>query len=269
MTIAVVWQEGEHLWCAADTRLVSGPKDTPTAEIGSKIYRIPVSVSAMYPDGLVRAPHYWTEYGFVYAGAALPAAMTAATASTLLQKLAREGGRGNPPRFEEISNLVHRLAKRFMDDRRRFNAEGLFSAAFFGWCPHEDKYKVARIEGRDDADAFRVEISYPPAPQSNGSPWVVLGSGTPLFNRIIAGLDQTQDQLPRRAVEKMVADGSDKTVGGATTIGAAGKNGFDLFFSLETPTPSDTHQRRVFNGLDLDYEIGTVGEYLITINSTT
>ena len=74
MTIAVVWQEDGFQWCAADTRLVAGDDDRLATEIAAKIYAIPVVVSAM-ANGFPRQPHYWTQYGFVYAGAALPAAM--------------------------------------------------------------------------------------------------------------------------------------------------------------------------------------------------
>ena len=173
MTIAVIWQEDGLLWCAADTRLVAGRDDRPTTEIAAKIYAIPVVVGALDMEHEPRQPHYWTQYGFVYAGAALPASMTAVTASTLLQKLAHPGDRTDPPRFEQIAALVHRLAKRFMEDRRRFGMEdrlrfegdGIFSAAFFGWCPHEMKYKVAHIDGRTDAGGFRVELFYPPPPK--------------------------------------------------------------------------------------------------------
>src|SRR5208282_160004 len=76
VTIAVVWQEDGFQWCAADTRLVAGDDDRPATEIAAKIYAIPVVVSAM-GNGFPGQPHYWTQYGFVYAGAALPAAMTA------------------------------------------------------------------------------------------------------------------------------------------------------------------------------------------------
>jgi hypothetical protein len=45
MTIAVIWQEDGFQWCAADTRLVAAD-DEPTTEIATKIYAIPVVVSA-------------------------------------------------------------------------------------------------------------------------------------------------------------------------------------------------------------------------------
>jgi hypothetical protein len=75
MTIAVVWHEDGLLWCAADTRLVAGIDDKTTSEMAAKIYSIPLSISAFDPSldpSLAsferRQPHYWTQYGFVYAG---------------------------------------------------------------------------------------------------------------------------------------------------------------------------------------------------------
>lgn len=267
MTIAVIWQEDGLQWCAADTRLVAGPADETTTEIASKIYAIPVVVGALDLELEARQPHYWTQYGFVYAGAVLPASMTAVTASTLLQKLARPGERANPPTFEEIAALVHRLSKRFMEDRTRFGGDGIFSAAFFGWCPHEERYKVACINGRNDAGSFRVELTYPSPPENDGDPWLVLGSGASAFRETLASYRSTEKhitrRIPRRVIDRMVAEGPDPTVGGATSIGAAHKHGFELFCAVEPITPGEPAARRVFNGLDLDTEIGQIGQYIV------
>jgi hypothetical protein len=173
MTIAVLWQEDGLQWSAADTRLVAGRNNQPTTEIAAKIYAIPVVLVALDAALKPREPHYRTQYGFVYAGAALPASMTAVTASTFLQKLGHPGDRADPPTFEQIAGLVHRLANRFMAERRQFGGEGIFSAAFFGWCPHAMKYKIAHIDGRNDAGSFRVELFYPPPPETDGEPWLV------------------------------------------------------------------------------------------------
>ncbi|WP_127902513.1 hypothetical protein [Solirhodobacter olei] len=273
MTIAVIWQENGRQWCAADTRLVAGSEDKPTTEIATKIYAIPVVASAMDQEDHLRIPHYWTQYGFAYAGSALPATMTAVTASTLLQKLARPGDLSNPPTFEQIAGFVHRLAERFMKERRQFSEgkgknsdDGIFSAAFFGWCPHEMKYKVAHIDGRMEA-AFRVELTYPDAPPKDGDPWLVLGTAKEAFDEALKAYRRTEPHitsgLPRRAIDKMVAEGPDPTVGGATSIGAAGQNGFDLFWVAEPITPGQPQARRLFNGLDLDTEVGQIGQYLV------
>lgn len=267
MTIAVIWQEDGFQWCAADTRLVAGNDDEPMTEIAAKIYAIPVVAGALDPGLNPRQPHYWTQYGFVYAGAALPASMTAVTASTFLQKLARPGDRADPPTFEQIAELVHRLAERFMADRRRFRSDGIFSAAFFGWCPHALKYKIAYIDGRNDAGSFRVELSYPAPPQTDGNPWLVLGDGASTFKSTLAAYRGTEGHItkrvPRRVIDKMVAEGRDRTVGGATSVGAAHQHGFELFYAVEPITPGQSAARRVFNGLDLDTEVGQVGPYIV------
>jgi hypothetical protein len=61
----------------------------------------------------------------------------------------------------------------------------------------------------------------------------------------------------------MVAEGQDRTVGGATSIGAAHQHGFELFYALEPVTLGQSAVRRIFNGLDLDSEVGHVGQYLV------
>lgn len=269
MTIAVIWLEDGHQWCAADTRLVAGDKDDPITEIGSKIFSISVSTSAIIPGAGTRAPHYSTEYGFVYAGSALPAVLTAATASTLLSKLGSRGGRTSPPEFERMAELVHRLAKRFIIERRRFDGDGTFSAAFFGWCPHAGDYKIAHIEGRKDADIFRVELSYPSKPQVDGEPWLVLGGAAAAFrttfNAFVASGNHITSRVPRRVIDKMVAENVDRTVGGSTSVGFAHQKGFELLWTVEPITQGTSATRRTFNGLDLDLEIGKVFPYDVAI----
>ena len=63
----------------------------------------------------------------------------------------------------------------------------------------------------------------------------------------------------------MVTDGPDRTVGGATSIGMARQNGFELFYAIEPITPGQPEARRIFNGLDLDTEIGPIGQYQVAI----
>jgi hypothetical protein len=267
MTIAVIWQEDDFQWCAADTRLVAGSEDQPTTEMAAKIYAIPVRVGALDMEGESRQPHYWTQYGFVFAGAALPASMTAVTASTLLQNLVHPGERIDPPRFEEIAELVCRLAKLFMAERRQFGGNGIFSAGLFGWCPHTREYKIAHINGRSDAGGFRVELSYPPRPSTDGDPWLVLGSGASTFTSTLEEYRNAEahiiKRIPRRVIDKMVAEGRDRTVGGATSIAAANQQGFELFCAVEPIVSGQPAARRIFNGLDLDIDVGQIGQYIV------
>ncbi len=274
MTIATIWLEDGLLWCAADTRLVAGKNDVTTSDLAAKIYTIPLSISALDPNPPLdvagtepRQPHYWTQYGFVYAGAALPASQTAINASTILQNLVRPGGRADPPKFEDVGRLMWRLATRFMQDRRSFGADGLFKAAFFGWCLYERKYKVAFIDGRDDGGAFRVEFNFLSPPSNETDPWLVLGSGKKLFDETLQNYRKNEQHItsrvPRRIIDLMVNEGKDQTVGGATSIGAAHHNGFQLYWAAEPVVKGQAQARRVFNGLDLDTEVGTIGDYFV------
>lgn len=267
MTIAALWREDEFLWCAADSRLTVGDrKSQTTTDMMGKIFSIPLAVRAFGDDGLLRAPHYRTQYGFTYAGSASPALMTAATASTFFQNLARPGGQSNPPRFEQVAESLTRIAERFMRERRRLGANGLFSAAFFGWCPHSNSYKIAHIDGRDDA-GFRVELSYPSSPNSDGEPWLLLGDGQSSFNDRFSNWSSADSgvssRIPRRIIEIMVADESIPTVGGSVSMGVAFPGGFDLFCSVEPIVSGHSAARRIFNGLDLDEDVGGIDGYIV------
>ena len=61
----------------------------------------------------------------------------------------------------------------------------------------------------------------------------------------------------------MVAERRDPTVGGATSIGVAHRYGFELCNAIEPVTHGQPAARRIFDGLDLDTEIGQAGQYLV------
>lgn len=269
MTIAVVWQEDELLWCAADTRIVAGKQSHAVTELAAKIFSIPVKAAALGEDG-PRSPHYATQYGVVFAGAVSPATLTVANASTLLQYLVRPGDRSDPPRFEEIARFFARLSEHYMKERRFHLGESrledcVFFAAIFGWCPHTSSFKVALIEGRTDA-GFRVEISFPEAPNSQ-RPWVVLGSAAASFWTIFEQYERSEQhggkRIPRRVIQQMVENNVDATVGGSTSLGIAWQHGFELFYSVEPIVTNAPTSTRIFNGLDLDREVGQIGDYLV------
>lgn len=246
-----------------------GEANKVITEVGSKICGVTMTVSDMPTPDFVRPPHYWTRYGFVFAGATAPATTTAITAASLLQSLARPGGQGNPPRFEEIAEFVSRLARKFMAERRPFDADGLFSAGFFGWCPFEKIFKIAYIDGRDDG-VFRVDLSYPEQPASKAEPWLVLGSAKASFWKAYrdqnVALGQTRWR-PRRVIEHMVAQGNDPTVGGSTSVAAAVPNGLEFYATVEPNAPGGSDDRRVFNGLDLEHDVGALAQYVPAVGS--
>lgn len=277
MTIAVIWQEDSLLWCAADTRIVVDPNNRVATEIAAKIYVIPVAVAALDADGNPREPHYRAQYGFVYAGSVAPATMTAITSSTFLQKLVRSGSQVSQPTFEQLAEFVCRLSKRFMAERREHGADGKFSAGFFGWCPHTKKYKVAHIDGRDEG-SFRVELSYPEVPEEEGDTWLILGDGAGKFRSLLAdpNVEWPAKRVARHVIDKMVSEEQDPTVGGATSIAFAHENRLEFCATTEMNIDARDHasrksssrdqkrmpiRRPMFNGLDLETEVGSVGEY--------
>jgi len=267
MTVAAIWRQNNYLWCAADSRLVAGKQDQVVTEKVAKIHSIPIAIHAQDMDGCLRTPHYWTQYGFVYAGSAAPASMTAITASTLLQQLARQGSQTSPPRFEEIAEFVRKVAQQFMTERRQLGGDAKFWSALFGWCPHASDWKVAHISPQGSESDFRVELDFPPAPITDGAPWLVLGTGQKVFEETYAKLTANGSppslQIPNKVIEKMIEENLDETVGGTISVGAAHENGFVLFHS-DGVNPWDTSEPlRLFNGLDLDRDLGDVFPYKV------
>lgn len=266
MTIAALWKEDNLLWCAADTRLVAGKSDDPTTESASKIFTVPLSTSAFDAEGSPRQPHYWTQYGFVYSGSALSAIMTVGNCTTLFQRLVSPGFElENPPHFHDVAACVKRISEHFMRERRSFGSDGLFDAVFFGWCPYAEDFKVALIEGRDDSGSFRVDLSYPEEPAVSGEPWVVIGSGKSSFEKALStlkvGAAGFVKRVPKAAIEDMIAKSTDKTVGGAISLGAAHKRGFEVFSTIVPIVPGEPEAYQLFNGMDLARNVGSVGRY--------
>ena len=63
---------------------------------------------------------------------------------------------------------------------------------------------------------------------------------------------------PFRAIQRMLGGEMDATVGGAVSLGFAHRHGFNPVYTLEQ---SGFQTRSLFNGLDLDTDIGSVGQY--------
>lgn len=265
MTIAAIWKSGEVVYGASDTRIVSGESNSVSDEITSKIFSIQIVVHEIRQGSFVHLLHYRNQLGFIYAGSALPATMTAIMSSTLLQNLTRAGDRVDPPSFEEISELVSRLAKRFMSERRTYRGSGIFQAGLFGWCPRSESHRVAFIDGRDDAGTFRVELSYPPEPDADDEPWLVIGGAREKFNDLIIKrnewLNSYESLNPIKVIRYMINNALDDTVGGSISIGMAHRLGFQLCYSCEPHVVGSPEARTIFNGLDIDRDIGKVGPY--------
>ena len=94
----------------------------------------------------------------------------------------------------------------------------------------------------------------------------MLGSGASVFASYRGTERHITKQVPRRVIDKMVAGAQDRTVGGAVSIGAAHQHGFELLYAVEPVTPGQPAARRIFNGLDLDTEVGQVGQYVVAAN---
>ena len=122
------------------------------------------------------------------------------------------------------------------------------------------KYKIAHIDGRDDAGSFRVELSFPPRPQTDGDPWLVLGSGASMFRRHSRRTEVRKghitNQVPRRVIDKMVAEGREQRLAAVHPSARRIRRVRTVLRARAGRTRSPA-PRRIFNGLDLDTEVGT------------
>jgi len=274
MTIVAVWYEPQDklLWAVADTRISQRGQSggvIVSTESGAKLLPLPVVCRVLgQDDGFLVAPYYTSNVGFVFAGSALAAGQTYLTAVTLLQNLATLGVK-NPPVLKDIAELVRRLAERFCREvlSGAAGGHGTFEACIFAWCQHNKRYEIHTLKPDNDAGHFAIKMtSCVPRDEDDV---VLLGSGAKEFRTRLAEIRKTGDatgrklRAPKLAVEAMIREESVDDVGGSLSIGFCSEHNFNLCSWVSPKVMGQPAARRTLNGIDLDTEVGLVGDLIV------
>lgn len=276
MTIIAIWYEpsDDALWSIADTR-ISTPGATGNhiirSDSGAKLFMLPIACRVVCSEADFRPlPYFVTTFGFAFAGDVLPASMTFGTASTMLQSLVSVT-KSSPPTLYDIAKLVSRVGERFSREclGSSNGTYGKFEAAVFGYCAHLRKYAVYHLTPTLDQSTFSISVTESLPEDNLGI--TILGNGKEELNTEIDYIQREGDpyqrsgRIPKLAVEAMVKK-SNGPIGGSLAIGIASRFNYDLYWWAQPLEYGKPQAIRSFNGIDLDEEIGVVGDYLIGMN---
>jgi hypothetical protein len=271
VTLADVWFEPAHdrIYGAADTRIARGPGNVLT-EHGPKLLPINILCKQPGPSGFVDRPAYTTTVGFAYAGSTLSALATHALANTLLQNLAGPDG-VPPPGVHHVAFSIGDVACRYMREVCQLSGtSGLFSAIVFGFCANTNKFRAFTLTPVLDPRPIRVRVTerdlYVP------EALVVIGSCPELLRERVCMLRKARPEypieLPRRALQEIISEGADETVGGTVQYGHATRFGFAPISSMvpiNPPLESGRNATLTVLGHDL-MNIAPVGSYVVSVD---
>ena len=178
MTIAVVWQEHQALWTAADTRFSTPGSTTATQTVtdhGPKIFPSPIIVRRPGPSGFFDAIALQTAIGYVYAGEVGPALATHALCGAALQNLIAPAG-GLPPSLSDVADFARATAERYTRNyAQRWPKHWRFATIVVGWCnvnhTLEAYQLIPELGTHIVVKSKRLDVSHP----------VAIGSGVQEF----------------------------------------------------------------------------------------
>lgn len=250
MTNAVVWKlaDAGTIWAAADSR-VSIPKSEESTNVrrvtdqAMKVLRLKVTahdrtcyIPAVYPA-------LEMELGLVYAGAVVPALLTHAAASVMLENLhPQEAGKQiTLPRLVDVANLIRHLSERYIRDAAvayQTNQPPYCEFVLFG-IDTED-----HLQDKNDMTAYRIRprSTNPNALFEQIVEHVDLGKGEMAI--VGADTEALREEItevvkldcpawrgvePRIALEKRMLAGQHDTVGGTLQFGILDRNKLELY----------------------------------------
>jgi len=274
MTVVAIWLEPQEqtLWVVADTRISNPGQSGGTVvatDSGAKLFALPIHCYAAVTGSFAKKTLYQSSVGYAFAGDVLPATMTFATVSTFFQNLVTVGSY-DPPRLRDIVEMVGHLAEGFSKEAL-FSSNlkyGKFSAAVFGWCPVLNQFAIYQLVPKMTASDFKIQITET-IPRDNSAP-VSFGTGAARLLHLIGEIHAHGDKFPRTAripkiaAEALIAENIGD-IGGSLSIGAATKEGFQLF-SRVTPNELGSPEANItFNGINLGQNARLVGQYMVSI----
>ena len=265
MTVVAVWFEPHDnaVWAVSDTR-VTGVEGAIT-DGAAKILPLTMTCLAPGPTGFFDQLTLSTTFGFAYSGSTLVGVMTYTVANTLIQSLsARPGER--PPNLMDVAGLVARVAERYV---REVGSD--IEAVIFGWCPLERRYRAALIQ--HDPNAVPRRMTAIEQPLLDNEFCILLGTAK---ERVRRAIERTYEELnglalkraPRLALQRLIEAGDFPEIGGSLQIGMASQLGFQLMSHVAPLVRGQPQAARYFLGINIDDEIGLVGQHFVGMTGT-
>lgn len=268
MTLAAVWRDEQLVYAIADTRI--SQTHGVLTEHGPKLLPILVSCKQPGPSGLFDREVYRTSVGYAYAGATLPALSTQTLANTLFQTLAGAPG-ANPPGLDEVASAIGEIATRYMREIGALSGTAaLFSAIVFGFCATANRFRAFTLTPVLSPSPLRTIVTEHDLYIDDAL--VVIGNRPDLLRARVQELRPNAppvvvSDLPRRALQSLITEGADETVGGALQYGWASRAGFEpIAHAVPIVPPLDSGRNIALTVLGFDMlDFNAVGHYFFAM----
>jgi hypothetical protein len=247
MTLVAVWRAENRLMAVADTRIITRiirSAGNVLTEHGPKL--LPIKIHGKQPgvSGFFDRTAFQFDIGFAYSGATLPALSTHALANVLLGNLA--GTTGTPPSMADIARLIGSVSAEYMREIGQLNGNSaLFRAMVFGFCHTTHQLRAFEITPRLNYSPLTCDITEHSLDENNP---IVIGSCPELLRqRIRADRDAAiargdvhpvlDMDRPTRALQALIDEQADPSVGGMIQQGWATSTGFEILAKMRPITP--------------------------------
>jgi hypothetical protein len=268
VTLVAVWNAEDRIYAIADTRIIRSAGNILT-EHGPKI--LPLSVVCKQPGtaGWFDKVVFAGSVGFAYSGSTLSALATHALADVFTSHLI-----GNPgsqlPSLQDIAIAVGKIARQYMQDVGQLAAtDALFTATIFGHCPQLGRLRVFEIAPRLSSNAVQVTVTE--FDTSDLDNVLIIGSCPDLLRQRIHDVRSAaehqivRDRAPMQALQSIIDDNSNESVGGSLQLAWVTSAGFEIV-ARGVWIPAKENGRNMaslilgFDISDADY----IGEYKIS-----
>ena len=249
VTLVAVWIAEERIYAIADTRIIRSAGNILT-EHGPKI--LPLSVVCKQPgkSGFFDKLVFAGSVGFAYSGSTLSALATHALADLFTSHLI-----GNPaaqlPSLHDIANAVGKIAKQYMLDVGQLTGpDARFTATIFGHCPQLGRLRVFEIAPQLSSNAVQVAVTEFDA--SDPDNVLIIGSRPDVLKQRIqivrSGAEHqiVRDRAPIDALQSIIDDNSNESVGGALQMAWVTSAGFEIV-ARGVPPDARRHMRELIH----------------------
>lgn len=282
MTLVAVWKAQGRLMAIADTRISRSAGNVLT-EHGPKL--LPITVVCRQPgaSGFFDKEVYRADIGFAYSGATLSALAAHALGNVLFSNLISNPGTP-PPSLADIAHAFAGISAEYIRDVGQLSGPaGQFKGIIFGQCPQQSKLRVFETTP-SSSGALKVEINEHLLNDiviggCAADCSLVIGRAPELLIRAIdADLAFAKERgethqivafdAPKRALQKLIDDEADESVGGSVQQAEATSAGFRIIANMVPikPIPPSPRNAGLFVlGFDT-FDLQSIGSHRASLD---
>ncbi|SDH58174.1 MULTISPECIES: hypothetical protein [Bradyrhizobium] len=267
MTVVAVWYEphDDMAWIVADTKVSYPNVGGSITDSASKIFPLTIACHTPGPGGDFTNLVHANRLGFCFVGSTLPALLTYSVANTCFQTLIAPPN-AQPPALEDVGAALRSIAERYLRE-----TELAFECAVVGWCVREERYVAFHI-GPDHTQVPPRMFLARSELYTEGS-YLLLGKHKQQVAQRIDGVfaelaGQVLKRAPKLALQRIIQEEAFNDVGGSLQFGTAHRRGFLLKFWMRPAIHGEPAVESTFLGINVDAEIGQIGQFKIGAVST-